>query len=64
MKALLAIALLVAPAYADDKTQAVALFEEGLKEMKAGNFEKACNALKKSDELQADSGTRGSLARC
>jgi hypothetical protein len=48
----------------DDKAQAVALFEEGLKELKAGNFEKACASLRKSNELHADSGTRGSLARC
>lgn len=66
MKAVLVIfaVLAAAPAAADDKAQAVALFDEGLKEMKAGNFEKACASLKRSNELHADSGTRGSLARC
>jgi hypothetical protein len=60
----LASLLLASPAFADDKADAVALFEEGIKELKAGNFEKACASLKKSNELHADSGTRGSLARC
>ena len=60
-----ALVLAASPAFADDdKAQAVALFDEGLKEMKAGNFEKACASFKQSNELQADSGTRGSLARC
>lgn len=65
MKAVLVIVavLAAAPAFAD-KAQAVALFDEGIKEMKAGNFEKACAALRRSNELHADSGTRGSLARC
>jgi hypothetical protein len=65
MRALIVVAaLFAAPALADDKTDAVALFDEGIREMKAGNFEKACIAFEKSDRLQADSGTRGSLARC
>ena len=63
----LAIAIVSVPASAlaeDDKARAVALFDEGIKEMKAGNFEKACASLKQSNEIHADSGTRGSLARC
>ncbi len=64
MRSLLVLVLLAAPALADNKSDAVALFQEGLKELKAGNFEKACASLKKSNELHADSGTRGSLARC
>lgn len=65
-RALLVLALLSGAALADDdtKAKAVALFEEGLKEMKAGNFERACDALRESDRLHPDSGTRGSLARC
>src|SRR5690242_7222457 len=65
MKALVLVALLVsAPALADNKAEAVALFDEASKDFKAGNFEKACASFKKSNELQPDSGTRGSLARC
>jgi hypothetical protein len=64
VRSLLVLVLLAAPAYADNKSEAVALFDEGIKELKAGNFEKACASLKKSNELHADSGTRGSLARC
>jgi hypothetical protein len=52
-------------AHADDnKVKAVALFDEGLKAMKAGNYAKACKALDASNRLMSDSGTRGSLARC
>jgi hypothetical protein len=66
MRALIIVAALVAagPVLADDKADAVALFDEGIREMKAGNFAKACAAFEKSDRLKADSGTRGSLARC
>ena len=66
MKALLLAAcmLAAAPAFADNKAEAVALFDEASKDFKAGNFEKACAAFKKSNELHPDSGTRGSLARC
>ena len=62
----LAILALVLPlaARADDRAKAVALFDEGQREMKAGNFEKACEAFRQSLALKIDSGTRGSLARC
>lgn len=65
----LAIALaisLAAPALAraDDQATAVALFDEGQKEMKAKNFDKACKAFAASLALVPDSGTKGSLARC
>jgi hypothetical protein len=61
----LVVVLAVGVAHADDnKQQAVALFEEGQKEMKAGNYPKACEALKKSLDLFSDSGTKGSLAKC
>lgn len=66
IRAVVVIALLAGAALADDdtKAKAVALFDEGLKEMKAGNFERACQALRESDRIHPDSGTRGSLARC
>jgi hypothetical protein len=63
----LAVALSGGPARADDtdqKAKAIALFDEGIKEMKAGNFAKACKAFEASNRLLPDSGTRGSLARC
>jgi hypothetical protein len=51
-------------AHADDKMRAVALFDEGIKEMKAGNHAKACPLLAQSNRLVPYSGTRGALARC
>ncbi len=51
-------------ARADAQAEAVALFDQGIKEMRAGNFDKACPALAKSLALVSDSGTKGSLARC
>ncbi|MBA3396137.1 MAG: hypothetical protein H0T89_26140 [Deltaproteobacteria bacterium] len=57
-------AAIPAVAHADDKTRAMALFDEGIKELKAGNYEKACKSLAASNALVPDSGTRGSLARC
>ena len=68
MRALLAVwvvlALGGAIAHADDKVKAIALFDEGKKEMKAGNYAKACKAFEASNRLLPDSGTRGNLARC
>jgi hypothetical protein len=65
----LAIALAIvmgaaASVYADARAEAILLFEQGVKEMKAGNVEKACQSFAKSNQLYADSGTKGSLARC
>jgi hypothetical protein len=51
-------------AHADARAEAVALFDEGIKDMKAGKLEKACASFKRSNELIPDSGTKGSLARC
>lgn len=62
-----AVALSGGTARADDtdqKAKAIVLFDEGIKEMKAGNFAKACKAFEASNRLLPDSGTRGSLARC
>ena len=51
-------------AFADAQAEAVALFDQGIKDMKAGNFEKACKSLAQSLSLVNDSGTKGALARC
>lgn len=62
----LMIGLAAGPARADEtsKGKAIALFDEGLKDMKAGNYAKACKAFEASYRLLPDTGTRGSLARC
>lgn len=51
-------------AYADAKSEAILLFDQGLKEMKAGQFDKACNSFERSIATYSDSGTKGSLAKC
>jgi hypothetical protein len=58
------LALATTVARADSQAEAVALFDQGIKDMKAGNFEKACKNLERSLQLSNDSGTRGALARC
>lgn len=62
----LVVGLAAGPARADEtsKGKAIALFDEGLKDMKAGNYAKACKAFEASYRLLPDTGTRGSLARC
>ena len=62
--AALAAALFAAPAAADPHAEAVALFDQGIKDMKAGRLEKACAELAASLQLVKDSGTKGALARC
>jgi len=42
----------------------VALFDQGIKDLKAGRLEKACSELQASLALVKDSGTKGALARC
>ena len=65
MRVLVALAIVLPlVAHADDKAKAIELFDEGQKQMKAGNFERACDAFRESHALKPDSGTRGSLARC
>jgi len=61
---LAAVVLVGGVAQADNRTEAIALFDQGLKEMKAGNYEKACKFFADSNTLVPDSGTKGSLARC
>jgi hypothetical protein len=53
-----------APAVADSHAEAVVLFDQGIKDMKAGRLDKACPALQASLDLVKDSGTKGALARC
>lgn len=66
----IAVAVLIAaasaarPAAADPEAEAVALFDQGIKDMKAGHLEKACSELQASLQLVKDSGTKGALARC
>ncbi len=66
--ALTAFALVVAtgasPASADSQAEAVVLFDQGIKDMKAGRLDKACAELSSSLDLVKDSGTKGALARC
>src|SRR3954469_20757220 len=52
------------PAAADPEVEAVALFDQGIKDMKAGHLDKACSELQASLQLVKDSGTKGALARC
>jgi hypothetical protein len=61
---LLILVLSVATAAADNRSEAILLFDQGVKEMKAGDFEKACNSFERSLAAYADSGTKGSLAKC
>ncbi|HEX4416790.1 MAG TPA: hypothetical protein VH165_02775 [Kofleriaceae bacterium] len=61
---LAAIAATAAPARADSHTEAVVLFDQGIKDLRAGRIDKACNELQSSLELVKDSGTKGALARC
>jgi len=64
MIALWIVAVLAGPAIADNRTEAILLFDQGIKEMKAGQFEKACNSFERSIAIYPDSGTKGSLAMC
>lgn len=59
-----AVVGLAAPASADPQAEAVVLFDQGIKDMKAGRIEKACTELAASLQLVKDSGTKGALARC
>jgi hypothetical protein len=58
------LALAASPAIADSRAEAIVLFDQGIKDMKAGRLEKACTELQSSLDLVKDSGTKGALARC
>ncbi len=65
VRALLVVVLLVPRlAAADAQAEAVALFDQGIKDLKAGNYAKACPELAESNAKYPDSGTKGSLALC
>ncbi len=65
-KLVIAIALAAAvPARADDTpADAMALFDQGIKDLQAGNTEVACKELAASLAEFKDSGTKGALATC
>lgn len=62
LAALLACAPLAARAEAPP--EATALFDQGIKDMRAGNTELACKELAASLAAYPDSGTKGALAEC
>jgi hypothetical protein len=66
MKTWLVVALACAPviSHADDKSDAQALFDLGVREMKDGKLDEACKHLAASLSKLPDSGTRGALAVC
>lgn len=51
-------------AHADDKAEAMVLFEQGIKDMEAGKTDLACRELAASLQKYPDSGTKGALAEC
>src|SRR5262249_6920 len=62
--ACLAIVLAANPAFADPKAEAIVLFDQGIKDMQAGNYDRACRELAASLAKYTDSGTKGALADC
>jgi hypothetical protein len=62
----LVVWLILAPslAHADAHDEAVVLFDQAMKDMKAGDYTKACKGFAISLERWPDSGTKGSLAIC
>ncbi len=62
----IAIALLLVPALAraDAPPEATALFDQGIKDLQAGNLDAACKELASSLARYSDSGTKGALATC
>jgi hypothetical protein len=51
-------------ARADAPAEAIALFEQGIKDMQGGNLEAGCKELAASLARFSDSGTKGALATC
>jgi hypothetical protein len=58
------LCLVPSPALADAQAEAIALFDQGVKDLKAGDFAKACKELAASFDKVPDSGTKGALALC
>jgi len=61
---LVTLAAVLAPATAYADAAAEALFEQGIKDMQAGNLEAGCKELAASLAHADDSGTKGALATC
>jgi hypothetical protein len=59
-----ALALVPTAARADVPPDAIALFEQGIKDLQAGKTELACRELAASLAIYNDSGTQGALAEC
>lgn len=67
MRKRIVVAVLIAcigSAHAEAPPDAIALFEQGIKDMQAGNIELACRELSASLAMYPDSGTKGALAEC
>lgn len=64
MKLIVALLLLPGLAFADDKSDAQALFDRGIAEMRENKLDDACKHLAASLAKLPDSGTRGALAVC
>jgi hypothetical protein len=62
--ALLLVASIASTARADAPADAMALFDQGLKDLNAGNTDVACKELAASLQKYSDSGTKGALATC
>jgi hypothetical protein len=63
-KLALVLLLVATTARADAPADAMALFDQGLKDMAAGNTDVACKELAASLQKYSDSGTKGALATC
>ncbi len=63
---IIVVALLgtISVAQADTPADAIALFDQGIKDMQAGKYELACRELSASLVKYPDSGTKGALAEC
>lgn len=55
---------LLGVANADAPADAIALFDQGIKDMQAGKYDLACRELRASLAKYPDSGTKGALAEC
>jgi hypothetical protein len=58
------VVIIATSASAAPPPEATALFDQGIKDMRAGNLESACHELAASLAKYPDSGTEGALAQC
>src|ERR1044071_392900 len=61
---LVALVALAAPAHADNKDKADALFKQGKKHMQDKHYADACEAFEKSNKLDAQIGTQLNIGKC